>query len=191
MGVFGSHGVLVAMFLCSGLVGAAAQEPPSLVNDLEYKIEVGRHEQLLTVQRSTASSLAPFTSDGCSGGLSSSWIMISSLFPVLAKRHGERPPWEGCCVAHDRTYHKGGVSDSDAKSSFEMRRTADDQLRACVIKVGDDRMQFLMTEYGLDADEVVWLFGSISDVMYRAVRLGGAPCTGLPWRWGFGWPPCK
>ena len=89
MGVFGSHGVLVAMFLCSGLVGAAAQEPPSLVNDLEYKIEVGRHEQLLTVQRSTASSLAPFTSDGCSGGLSSSWIMISSLFPVLAKRHGE------------------------------------------------------------------------------------------------------
>jgi len=31
----------------------------------------------------------------------------------------------------------------------------------------------------------------IAEIMYRAVRLGGAPCTTLPWRWGFGWPKCE
>ena len=30
-----------------------------------------------------------------------------------------------------------------------------------------------------------------ADMMYRAVRIGGGPCTGLPWRWGNGWPGCN
>ena len=30
----------------------------------------------------------------------------------------------------------------------------------------------------------------IGDLMYRAVRIGGIPCSGLPWRWGYGWPEC-
>ena len=31
---------------------------------------------------------------------------------------------------------------------------------------------------------------AVASLMYRAVRLGGIPCSGLPWRWGYGWPEC-
>ena len=31
---------------------------------------------------------------------------------------------------------------------------------------------------------------AIADLMYRAVRIGGVPCTGLPWPWDYGWPEC-
>ncbi|MEC4687536.1 MAG: hypothetical protein VST64_04430 [Nitrospirota bacterium] len=94
-------------------------------------------------------------------------------------------------MAHDRLYHAGAPSDADAKISFEARRIADEQLRQCVIRVGEKRMEDLMATYGLNRDRVTLLYRSIAEVMYRAVRLGGAPCTELPWRWGFGWPSCE
>ena len=34
------------------------------------------------------------------------------------------------------------------------------------------------------------LYAAIAELMYRAVRIGGIPCSGLPWRWGYGWPEC-
>jgi hypothetical protein len=37
---------------------------------------------------------------------------------------------------------------------------------------------------------VGFIYQGIADLMYRAVRLGGIPCSGLPWRWGYGWPAC-
>lgn len=44
----------------------------------------------------------PFTTDGCSGGMSLLWQFVSH----------KPPPWEGDCVKHDRSYHEGGsVSD--------------------------------------------------------------------------------
>lgn len=41
----------------------------------------------------------PFTTDGCSGGMSWLWRKI-------ARR---APPWEGACVEHDRAYWQGGT----------------------------------------------------------------------------------
>lgn len=40
----------------------------------------------------------PFTTDGCSGGMSLIWPRL----------FGHPPPWEGACVEHDRAYWQGG-----------------------------------------------------------------------------------
>ena len=42
----------------------------------------------------------------------------------------------------------------------------------------------------LSTEEVARIYKVIGDLMYRAVRIGGVPCSGLPWRWGYGWPEC-
>lgn len=45
-------------------------------------------------------ALKPFTTDGCSGGMSWAWRRLT----------GRPPPWEGACVDHDRVYHRGGTA---------------------------------------------------------------------------------
>lgn len=167
-----------------------ASQVPALVEELEYRLEIGRHARLIARRTAANATLAPFGSDGCSGGLSSGWAFVSKALPAVAQRHGDRPPWESCCVAHDRAYHTGGPPEADAKASFEARRAADEQLRACVIKTGEDQSDTLSADYGLERGDVLRLYAAIAGVMYRAVRLGGVPCSALPWRWGFGWPPC-
>ena len=186
-----TRGLLICALLCSRQLGALAQdagEPDTFIDKLEYKVEIDRHERLAATRKAAGVTLAPFVSDGCSGGQSAGWALASSAVRFFAERHGSHPPWESCCTEHDRIYHAGGPPDADAKTSFEARRLADEQLRACVRRVGEERTQVLMTEYGLGRDEVTLLYRGIADAMYRAVRLGGAPCTRLPWRWGFGWP---
>lgn len=163
----------------------------SMVDSLEYDLEIGLHKRLVDTRRTPGVQLAPFESDGCSGGLSAGWALISSLFPALAERHGDHPPWERCCFEHDRLYHAGGPRNADADASFAARRAADERLRQCVIDVGAQRAPALMAEYGLGRDRVSWLYRRIAQAMYNSVRLGGAPCTGLSWRWGFGWPSCN
>lgn len=186
-----SHRYLTAVFLFTlSTAWAGDATEPIALDSLEYKIEIARHERLLKVRKSEGVTLAPFASDGCSGGLSAGWELLSSALPEFAKRHGDRPPWESCCIAHDRAYHAGGPSDADARASLEARVRADEQLRQCVTETGEKRMPVLVTEYDLSPDQISRLYRNIADAMYRAVRLGGAPCTGLPWRWGFGWPPC-
>ena len=162
-----------------------------LIDAVELKIERGRHERLLAVQTAPGAALSPFSSDGCSGGLSSVWKLASASVPALARRHGEHPPWESCCVAHDQSYHAGAPSGADPRASFDARRRADEELRQCVRKIGADRTDALAAEYGIGREEVELIYSGIADVMYRAVRLGGAPCTGLAWRWGYGWPDCR
>jgi hypothetical protein len=164
---------------------------PTVVADLEYRLEISRHERFLKTRRSTGATLDAFTSDGCSGGLSIGWAFAASKFPQLAQHHGKQPPWEKCCVAHDKLYHVGGTSGVDATASFEARLAADEQLRKCVIDVGMERVETLESEYGLSRSQIMTIYRSIAAVMYHAVRLGGVPCTDLPWRWGFGWPPCE
>jgi hypothetical protein len=188
-----SCGCALIVILMSGLYAAGAQDgaqAPTFFDDLELRIEIGRHERLVERRTAEGAALAPFTSDGCSGGLSRGWAFISATLPVLARRHGDRPPWENCCVTHDRAYHTGGAGDADAKASFAARRAADEELRLCVIRSGDDRLDALSTEYSLSREDVSRLYRVIADAMYRAVRLGGVPCSGMPWRWGFGWPHC-
>ena len=57
-------------------------------------------------------------------------------------------------------------------------------------QTGEDRVAALSAEYGLSESDVRTLYEGLSSVIYRAVRVGGAPCTGLSWRWGYGWPQC-
>lgn len=182
-----------AVILIASISAAPAQQETEAHPDsiLEYRIEIGQHERLVKTRASAGAKLTPFVSDGCSGGLSAGWAFVSAAFPAIARYHGDHPPWEGCCLAHDRLYHAGGPADADAKMSFEARRDADEQLRQCVIEVGEKRMEDLAAAYSLSREQVALLYRSIAEVMYRAVRLGGAPCTLLPWRWGFGWPLCK
>lgn len=172
---------------------AAAQDSAqslTLLDDLEFRIEIGQHERLIKRRTKDGTTLAVFASDGCSGNLSTGWELVSKTLPAVAKHHGDRPPWEGCCIAHDRVYHEGGAANLDAKGSFAARRAADEQLRQCVVRTGEDRLDALSADYKLSRDEVARIYRTIADVMYRAVRFGGGPCTGLAWRWGFGWPQC-
>jgi hypothetical protein len=188
-----SHSFWIVLVLFAGMSAARAQDATKQsanVDSLEYRIEIGRHERLAKVRTSGNVKLTPFESDGCSGGQSAGWELLSAAVPALARRHGHQPPWQRCCVVHDRAYHAGGGRDADARTSFEARRLADERLRQCVIQTGEKRMRVLMTDYGLSRDQVSWLYRKIAAAMYRAVRLGGLPCTGLPWRWGFGWPRC-
>lgn len=41
----------------------------------------------------------PFTTDGCSGGMSATWRRVFR----------RPPPWEGCCTRHDVAYWAGGT----------------------------------------------------------------------------------
>lgn len=185
--------LLVALVLTPASIVWAedAPKPDTLLDRLELKIELSRHARLIATQSAQRAVLAPFVSDGCSGGVSSVWRLATSTVPALAERHGEHPPWESCCTAHDERYHAGAPPGGDARTSFEARRRVDEDLRRCVRQIGEERTGRLSTEYGLEPDEVALIYAGLADVIYRAVRLGGGPCTGLPWRWGFGWPDCQ
>ena len=185
-------GFAIGLVLLSLSMAAAqdAAQSLALVDDLELRIEIGQHERLIKRRTKDGATLSAFASDGCSGNLSTGWELVSKSLPAVAKHHGDRPPWEGCCVAHDRLYHEGGAANLDAKGSFAARRAADEQLRQCVVKTGEDRLDALSADYNLSRDEISRIYRTIADVIYRAVRLGGGPCTGLAWRWGFGWPQC-
>lgn len=190
--VMGKLHCLAAAVMVIGASMAWAQNVRRADEDsLGYRIEIGHHERLVKTRASGSTRLTPFKSDGCSGGQSAGWDLLARTFPEMAKRHGNLPPWQQCCVAHDRAYHAGGGRQVDAEASYTARLRADDQLRRCVVETGERRVPVLMADYGLSRDQVSALYRSIADVMYKAVRLGGAPCTGLPWRWGFGWPQCK
>jgi len=74
--------------------------------------------------------------------------------------------------------------------SYQARKQADLALKACVLETGVKRAPVLIAEYDISAEDVAFIYASIADLMHQAVRLGGLPCTGLPWRWGYGWPAC-
>ena len=160
------------------------------IDTLERMLEMDRHEQLAVKKNNPQSKLAVFTTDGCSGGLSVGWEYMAGKIQNFKAIHGTIPPWQECCIRHDRAYYTGGDRDSNASKSFEDRKAADMALRACVLDTGDKRASELIKEYRLSRDEVYTLYTVIADLMYRSVRVGGMPCTGLPWRWGYGWPEC-
>jgi len=80
----------------------------------------------------------PFTTDGCSGGMSWLW----------RKLFGKPPPWEGACIAHDQAYWRGG--------SLAQRRVADKALCIGVVKRGYPLTGALMY-YGVRLGGVPWL----------------------------------
>lgn len=192
----GCAAAIVAV-LCQGFlpsVGAAQQPGDGLLGafgiaQIAKGRELAAHERLQ--ERIAASGGRPniFTSDGCSGGLSAAWKNLAGFWPEFAQRHQDHPPFEGCCVSHDRAYHniRGAPS---ALLSYEARLKADQQLQRCVMSMALYQQQDLEQLYGLAPDAVARIYEHLSNLMYYAVRFGGGPCSGQPWRWGYGYPDC-
>ncbi|MCO4754015.1 MAG: hypothetical protein KC478_06015 [Bacteriovoracaceae bacterium] len=65
--------------------------------------------------------------------------------------------WYHCCFTHDVSYWIGG--------SNSQRKEADRELESCVAEVTHP---------------------AHAAMMYFAVRVGGKPDSGLPWRWAYG-----
>jgi|GEM_PF-472223 len=158
---------------------------------IEQSLELERHESLIALVTANDAVLSDFTTDGCSGGLSEGWEMLAVKFPEFSARHGTLPPWQECCIIHDRAYHAGGAETFSASDSFERRKQADLELKFCVVDTSLRRSATLQKIYDLDENQVRDLYLAISELMYRAVRVGGIPCTQQPWRWGYGWPDCN
>lgn len=172
------------LLLCSLLPATGAAQNP--LDEVAEALEKRQLERLAAQQRRHGVQIAPFNSDGCSGGMSESWKLLADSLPPFAEYVGEKPPWEHCCVAHDRDYWRG-----ETDRGFEKREYADAQLRACVRVTGEQYGAEIAATLNLPTEQVGDLIELTSEMMYHAVRVGGGPCTGLPWRWGHGWPECS
>ena len=175
-----------------------AIEPPTadfLKVDFLKLLEQPLQQQLSRFQRDPA-ALVPFSSDGCSGGLSAGWQLVSDALSPIAGNLPQSPPWQHCCVAHDRAYWNGSGENGSA-----LRLSADQQLKACVSAT--DQQAIIETanqqslKPGVSAEirqqfehQFQRLMPVVAELMYQAVRPGGLPCSGLSWRWGYGWPQC-
>lgn len=179
---------LLPVAVGAGPLGQGRDESPN-ATQLERQIELRAHRALEMVRNRPGVTLASFTTDGCSGGMSRVWSLVADIFPDIAKSHRARPPWEACCVTHDHAYHAAGP-DSDPERSFESRLQADEALRKCVFATADDHSDGFGTQYGMTSERMRATYSAIAEAMYLSVRLGGGPCTGLPWRWGYGYPHC-
>lgn len=181
------------MALCAGIAmpASAADQPGAADAPFapRLSIEMAAHRRLIVVMDKAGHDPAPFVTDGCSGGLSMAWDVVASLFPSIADTHQDRPTWEACCVTHDRAYHDAGGTRT-AGDSYRARVAADETLRACILKTGAGRAPHLSQTYGLTEAQIAGAYDLIAEAMFHAVRLGGGPCTGLPWRWGYGYPGC-
>lgn len=161
---------------------------PAAAQDLMRNVEMPAHRAL--VEQSLGGNPAPFETDGCSGGMSASWRLVADTFPKFGAVYESHPPWESCCVTHDRAYHNAGGA-LTAEASFDARLTADRALRACVKDFGSTHAQDYAVRYDMTPEQVTSAVSITAEAMYMAVRFGGGPCSGLPWRWGFGYPGCS
>lgn len=153
-------------------------------------LELPAHRALAEVRNRPGTRLAPFVTDGCSGGLSDIWRGMAAQFDGFSEKYGGAPLWEDCCVVHDRAYHNAGP-DPDPLASFEARLAADHALEQCVIRNGQEMNAELSRSLSVTPATITRVYEGIAAAMYLAVRFGGGPCSGLPWRWGFGYPPCN
>lgn len=153
------------------------------------KVEIWRHSRLQALREEQPAALVPFTTDGCSGGMSAAWGAMARAFPWFARVFAHEAPWHDCCMVHDQAYHLGGET-ADAEEGFFARLKADDALRMCVQSVADAQAEALAMQYDSTPEDVAAAIYFVADRMYEAVRVGGLPCSGLPWRWGYGWPQC-
>jgi hypothetical protein len=156
-----------------------------LLEDIDRRLENIGLEKLAYVQQQPGNTRMPFTTDGCSGGMSEGWEYLADAFPAFKEKFGNKPPWENCCVTHDRVYWEG-----ETEHGYEKRQQADLELKACVIDTGNGLSGELASRFDADKDQVEQAFTIAAELIYRAVRIGGKPCTRLPWRWGYGWPHC-
>jgi hypothetical protein len=178
--------------LCAGLVLGVIYGPAQADEDAVFgqALEMPAHRTLIEMRNRPGVVPGRFESDGCSGGLSQTWRLVADQFEQFARVHEKAPPWESCCVTHDRAYFDGAGAET-AQASFSARLMADQQLEACVVNMGITRRDELAKVYAIRPDQVETAYATIGGAMFWAVRFGGGPCTGLPWRWGFGYPDCS
>ncbi len=173
--------MLLLLALCPA--GLVAQNP---LDAIAESLEREQMARLAAQQKRPGIHITVFRSDGCSGGMSQSWSVLADTLPLFADYAGSEPPWEHCCVAHDRDYWQG-----ETQNGFEKRERSDARLRACVRETGEQRGADIAETLSLPQTEIVDMINLTGKFMYQAVRLGGGPCTGLSWRWGHGWPKCS
>ena len=90
-----SCGYAMVLVLMSGLSAAWGQDtvqPPTLPDDLEFKTEIGWHELLIKRRSAEGAALEPFRSDGCSGGLSMGWALVSTTLRPCGQFFFQRLP---------------------------------------------------------------------------------------------------
>jgi len=121
--------MLLLLAICP--VGLIAQNPLDAVTESFEREQMTR---LAAQQKRPGIHIAAFRSDGCSGGMSQSWGFLADTLPKFADYAGTQPPWEHCCVAHDRDYWQG-----ETKNGFNKREQSDAQLRTCVNATGEQR----------------------------------------------------
>jgi hypothetical protein len=178
-----------AAFAIWVLAGVAWADGKGWAEQFSRSVELPSHRWLETVRAAPDTALDEFTTDGCSGGMSSVWGYLAEQFPEFAAAYQEVPPWEDCCLIHDRAYHAAGY-DPTPEASYDARLAADTVLQSCVARTVEDAEPVLEKLYGLTPEQEAQVYRAIALAMFQAVRLGGGPCTGLPWRWGYGWPQC-
>lgn len=167
----------------SGLLLAPLAFAETMFGEGMRDIERLRMRQLQTIQNDA--SLGPFSTDGCSANLSKNWKWLANSLPEFKEEFGQNPPWENCCVAHDKLYWSGSAFDG-----YEQRLKADQALKQCVVDTGVSLETELSVKHAISEENVRQTFSLVAGLMYKAVRLGGQPCSLLPWRWGYGWPNC-
>ena len=163
----------------------AAETLDNGIEQIERELEVSRYQTLAQVQADPHNHLAAFTSDGCSGGLSDGWRFLAKTLPAFKHKFGDKPPYESCCVEHDRAYWQG-----ETDNGFEKRQRADRALQQCIVAFGKAHRDEFAHEFALSPKAIENNFSIVAALMYRAVRVGGRPCTPFAWRWGYGWPLC-
>lgn len=173
-------GLLMNILLIQGI---ALADP---LTEAMIDIERIQMQWLAHEQAQASDGIQAFSTDGCSGGLSDAWQYMATLMPAFNERYGHQPPWQACCVAHDKLYWQGV-----AEQGYEKRLQADTELKACVKQTGQRVSEALVKTSGRSKEEIEALFSVSAQMMYQAVRIGGKPCSLLSWRWGYGWPQCK
>lgn len=173
---------LLLLLLLLGLVSLRADP----VSDAIIAMEELQMTWLAKEQSRPGIVIKTFTSDGCSGGMSDAWVFMAQAIPAFQQRFGELPPWQACCVVHDRVYWQG-----ETEQGYQHRLEADKALQVCVEQIGQQSSEELSKQFDLARDKVEQLFNISASMMYQAVRMGGKPCSYLPWRWGYGWSQCS
>lgn len=138
-------------------------------------------------QTKAVTSLSLFVTDGCSGNVSSGWTEVVNTLSAVSTRFADSYaetttiPFEAACIEHDRAYHTG-------EGGYIGRLRADMQLRADIIEYAIANTEEIQSRTGLrESVQVIHLYEQLADAIYHAVRLGGAPCSGKPYAWGYGY----
>ncbi|MFT5398236.1 MAG: hypothetical protein ACI8XW_001026 [Gammaproteobacteria bacterium] len=119
-------------------------------------------------------------------------IAPGQLFIGLIKIRQTIAPLFFCCIAcRIGRLHQFISVLATTTNAHHAKAEADDELRSCANLWGVEKGDDWAKQLEVNRQEILGITRLTAELMYSAVRLGGAPCTGLPWRWGHGWPECQ